>query len=429
MIDRSKPPVLAQFTDVHLDFPVCQTLSCGIPIWVIEGGDQDVCQISVYVSGGTMHESQPLVSLVTAQMVLEGTESFSSHDIAEQLDYYGAWKSAQNHDTMSQLTLSAMTEYYDRLLPIVVDAMGHATMPEEELDVYRRRYAASYATMRRRVKYLAGVELRRLYYGNDHPLVADVQPEQLLHMTRSDLWQFYTRFYHPSNCRLILAGRVTDQMLKATDQIFSQWIDSHDIKADPVDWTFSPSQQMLSVVDCPGSVQAAVAMSIQAVGRSHPDYLALRVLCTVLGGYFGSRLMSNIRENKGYTYGISAFLSGREHDGFVGVSTECDIHYTWQVVDEVKREMQRLRDELVSEAELAMVRQYMLSDQVKTLDTPFALASYVASTWLYGVYPEYFNRQIDTILHITPERLQQVAVRYLNLDRLRVVIAGDKSML
>ena len=186
---------------------------------------------------------------------------------------------------------------------------------------------------------------------------------------------------------------------------------------------------MLSIVDKPGAIQAAVSMAIQAIGRNHPDYLALRVLCTVLGGYFGSRLMSNIREDKGYTYGINAFLSGREQDGFVGVSTECDVHYTWQLIDEVKYEMQRLRDQLIPEAELALVRQYMLSDQVKTLDTPFSLASYVASTLLYGVYPEYFNRQIETILNITPQRLQQVAQAYLDLDRLRIVIAGDKSQL
>ena len=149
----------------------------------------------------------------------------------------------------------------------------------------------------------------------------------------------------------------------------------------------------------------------------------------MLGGYFGSRLMSNIREEKGYTYGINAFLLGRAEDGYIGVSTECDVRYTWKVIEEVKHEMKRLCDEPISLDELNLVRQFMLSDQVKTLDTPFNLASYVSSTWLYGVYPDYYNRQIDTILHATPVQLQQVAQRYLNLDKLRIVIAGDKSNL
>lgn len=429
MTDRSTSPAITPLADVHLDFPVSVTLSCGMPLWVIDGGDQDVCQFSVYVPGGTLHEAQPLLSLMTAQMSLEGSKNFSSRDIAELLDYHGAWKSAQNHDAMCQLTLSAMTEYYERLLPVVVDGLAHSTFPVEEFEIYKQRYASSYATMRNRVKYLAGVELRRLYYGDSHPLVADVDPEALMHMSVNDLMGFYRLYYHPSDCRLVLAGRVTDKMIEITDRLMSQWVDETGIGVQPTEWRINPSKQMLSVVDKPGAIQAAVAMAIQAIGREHPDYLPLRVLCTVLGGYFGSRLMINIREDKGYTYGINAFLSGRAQDGFVGVSTECDVHYTWQVIDEVKREMQRLCDEPVSEGELALVRQYMLSDQVKTLDTPFNMASYVASTWLYGVYPEYYNRQIDTILHITPQRLQEVAQRYFDLDRLRVVIAGDKSML
>ena len=428
MTDRSKRPSVTPFTSVHLDFPQGQTLSCGIPIWVINGGDEDVCRISVYVVGGTMHETRPLLSLLTPQMALEGSAQFDSRQIAELLDYYGAWKTVLNHDTMSELSLSSMSEHYHRILPLLVDGLAHATFPESEFEMYKQRYAASYATTRNRVKYLAGVEMRRLYYGDGHPLVADIDPQQLLQLTVDDIQAFYARFFHPSHCRLVLSGKVSDDMVRLTDEAFSQWIDDTPAQKEPA-WSIHPSDQMLSVVDKPGAVQAAVAMTIQAIGRTHPDYLALRLLCTVLGGYFGSRLMSNIREDKGYTYGINAFLSGRAEDGYIGVGTECDVRYTWQVIEEVKHEMQRLRDELIPLEELNLVRQFMLSDQVKTLDTPFNVASYVSSTWLYGVYPEYYNRQIDTVLHATPQLLQQVAQRYLNLDKLRIVIAGDKSAL
>lgn len=428
MTDRSQRPPVTPFTNVHLVFPECQTLSCGIPIWVINGGDEQVCRLSVYVAGGTIHEKQPLLSLLAPLMVLEGSEHFDTRQIAEQLDYYGAWKNALNHDTMSELSLSSISEHYGKIVPLLVDGLAHATFPESEFEMYKQRYAASYATMRNRVKYLAGVEMRRLYYGDGHPLVADVDPQALLQLTVDDLKAFYTRFFHPSNCRVVLSGKVTDEMVRLTDETFAKWVDSTPAETMP-EWCIQPSDKMLSVVDKPGAVQAAVAMTIQSIGRTHPDYLLLRLLCTVLGGYFGSRLMSNIREEKGYTYGINAFLSGRAEDGYIGVSTECDVRYTWQVIEEVKHEMQRLCDEPISLDELNLVRQYMLSDQVKTLDTPFNLASYVSSTWLYGVYPEYYNRQIDTILHAAPFQLQQVAQRYLNLEKLRIVIAGDKSKL
>lgn len=425
MTDRSHCPPVTPFNNVHLDFLECLRLSCGIPLWVINGGDEQVCRISVYVAGGTLHETKPLLSLLTPQMVLEGSTHYDSRQIAELLDYHGAWKTVLNHDTMSELSLSSMSEHYHRILPLLVDALAHATFPESEFEMYKQRYAASYATARNRVKYLAGVEMRRLYYGDGHPLVADIDPQQLLQLTVDDLKAFYARFFHPSNCQLVLSGKVTDKMVRLTDEAFSQWVDETPAEQMP-QWHIQPSDRMLSVVDKPGAVQAAVAMTIQAIGRTHPDYLALRILCMTLGGYFGSRLMSNLREDKGYTYGINAFLSGRAHDGYIGVGTECDVRYTWQVIDEVKHEMQRLCEQPISPDELNLVRQYMLSEQVKTLDTPFNMASYVASTWLYGVYPEYFNRQIDTVLHATPQLLQQMAKRYLNLDKLRVVIAGDK---
>ena len=322
MIDRSRCPAVAPFSNVHLDFPKQGVLSCGIPVWVINGGDEDICQLNIYVTGGTMHEQMPLQSLLTSLMVLEGSRQYDSRQIAELLDYHGAWKLAQNHDAMCQLTLSAMNEYYQRLLPFVVDGLAQPTFPIHEFEQYKKLYAASYATMQNRVKYLAAVELRRLYYGDKHPLVADVNPERLMMMSVDDLKQFYARYYHPANCQIIIAGKVTDKMLADTDAAFGAWHDSQSKADGQMDWNFCPSPTMLSVVDKPGAIQAAVAIAIQAVGRNHPDYLKLRMLCMVLGGYFGSRLMSNIREDKGYTYGINAFLSGREQDGFVGVSTE-----------------------------------------------------------------------------------------------------------
>ena len=426
MTDRTRQPPTAPLTDVRLDFPACQTLTCGMPLWVIDGGDQQVCQLSVYVEGGTMHQQHSLQAALTAQMCLEGSAAYSTRDIAEMLDYHGAGKMSQCHDTMSQITLSTITEHYHKLLPVVCDSLARALLPEQELEVYKRQYASSYATMRGRVAHRARVELRRLRYGDGHPLVEDVTPDDIMSLTPDDISRFYRRFYHPSNCRLVLAGRVNDQMISATDRAFSQWLDPDDQRAPQLSWQTNPSPQMLSVVDCPGAVQAAIAMAIDTIGRSHPDYLALRMLCTVLGGYSGSRLMTVVREQMGYTYGINAYLAGREHDGYVGVSTECDQRHVSQVIDLVKHEMQQLCDQLISDHELSQVRQFMLSDQAKTLDTPFSLASYVASTWLYGVYPDYYNQQINTILHTTAVRLREVAQRYFDLDRLRIVIAGDR---
>lgn len=429
MLDRCVAPEVKPFGEVRLDFPEAGNLSCGVPIWTISGGDEAINRLSVYVEGGVMHEHHPQVALMTALMALEGSMSYDSLHISETFDFYGAWKSAQQHDKVCELMLASPNEFYGKVFPIMLDCIARPTFPVPEFATLKQRYAASHAVQRERVKYIAATELRRLYYGDNHPLAIDVTPEQIMALTVEDLREFHRRFYHPSNCRVIIAGQVTDQMLQLTDEAFSAWNDPDDELASDVIWQMQPSATMTSLIDKPGSIQAAIAMAIQAVGREHPDYLKLRVLCMVLGGYIGSRLMSNIREDKGYTYGIHAFLSGRAQDGFVGVNTECDVHYVWRVIDEVKREMQRLCDELIPMQELDTVRQHMISEQVKTLDTPFSVASYVASTLLYGVYPDYFNQQIHVIQTVMPEDLRDVARRYLRLERLRVVVAGDKSQM
>ena len=139
--------------------------------------------------------------------------------------------------------------------------------------------------------------------------------------------------------------------------------------------------------------------------------------------------MKNIREDKGYTYGISAILAGREHFSYIGITSECEIMYAYSLIDEVKREMRRLCDEPVAQSELDIVKQYMLSDLAKTLDTPFNVAGYVASAITFGVYPEYFNEQVKAIINVTPADIQLMAQRYLDEGQMLIAIAAPQQVL
>ena len=186
---------------------------------------------------------------------------------------------------------------------------------------------------------------------------------------------------------------------------------------------------MLQIVDKPQAVQSAIYITLRAVPRRHPDYNRLRVLMMALGGYFGSRLNQNVREQKGYTYGIHAYLAGRRADAFMGINTECATQYTWPLINEVKKEMLRLHTELIPEVELNIVKQHIMSDLAKTFDTPFTMAEYVNSTLLIGTYPEYFNDQVATLEQVTAPELRELAQRYLRPERMRIVIAGDAQAL
>ncbi|MBQ3960449.1 MAG: insulinase family protein, partial [Muribaculaceae bacterium] len=223
-------------------------------------------------------------------------------------------------------------------------------------------------------------------------------------------------------------GKVTDRELDIVERTVGAWNCPGAID-DEVEPPIEPQDQMLKVIDKPQAVQSAIYITLRAVPRRHPDYNRLRILIMALGGYFGSRLNQNIREQKGYTYGISAYLAGRKADAFIGINTECATQYTWPIIDEVIKEMKRLHTQLIPDVELNIVKQHIMSDLAKTLDTPFTVAEYVNSTLLFGTYPEYFNDQVTTLEQVTAQELRELARRYLRPEFMRIVVAGDAQAL
>lgn len=430
MIDRSKAPEIRPFDDVHLDFPEVQYLSNGIPIQIVNRGDEEVNRVAVYVRGGILDEARPMQAMLTAATAVEGFDKMTSADIALKLDYSGAWKATQAYDDWTEISFWSLNENYGDSLEILKGCLTSPTFNVDDLSLLQRRYASTYAMQHMRGKYMASLALRRMLYGENHPLAGDVTPEDVMAVTPAIMRSFYDKFYKTTGMRIVLAGRITDEMLAMTDASLGQ-IDRGGLVPPTYNWSgfkFSREARQI-VIDMPEATQSSVSMAIPAVPRRHPDYFILRVLVTLLGGYFGSRLMKNIREEKGYTYGISAILAGREHCSYIGISSECEIMHTKSLINEVKHEMQRLCDETVSQSELDTVKQYMLSDLVKTLDTPFNVAGYVASAITFGVYPEYFNEQVRAIMNISPSDLLRGAQKYLDEKLMLIAVAAPQSLL
>lgn len=430
MIDRSKAPEIRPFEDVHLDFPSVQYLSNGVPIQVIDRGYDEVNRVAVYVRGGILDEMHTMQAMLTAATAVEGFEKMTSAEIALKLDYNGAWKATQAYDGWTEISFWSLNENYGDTLNILEGCLTSPSFKVDDLDLLQRRYASTYAMQRMRSKYQASLALRRMLYGENHPLAGDIIPADIIAITSADLRQFYSMFYKTDGMRVVLAGRITDKMLAMTDASLGQINREGEVPPE-YDWSkFQfPHESKVVVIDMPEATQASVSMAIPTVPRRHPDYFYLRVLVTLLGGFFGSRLMKSIREEKGYTYGISAILAGREHFSYIGITSECEIMYAYSLIDEVKREMRRLCDEPVTHAELDIVKQYMMSDLAKTLDTPFNVAGYVASAITFGVYPEYFNEQVKAIVNVTPADIQLMAQRYLDEGQMLIAIAAPQQSL
>ena len=421
-------PAIHNFTDLSLTCPTPMQLPNGMPMWVIGDGEDEVCRLTLLMGGGAMHESKSMIAYLTAANVLQGNLRQSPAEIAETLDYHGAWKSSLTHDFRSILSISSLNEHLEKMADLFMTCVTQPSFPADELEVTKQRLASNCATARQQVKTLASEAMRQLYYGPRHPLGRITTPEGIMSITPQEVKQFHTQHYNSSNCRAVISGRITDKELAIIERTVGAWNSPGPID-DETEPLIEPQDQMLQIVDKPQAVQSALYITLRAVPRRHPDYNKLRILVMALGGYFGSRLNLNIREQKGYTYGISAYLAGRKADAYIGINTECATQYTWPIIDEVKKEMKRLGEELIPEIELNIVKQHIMSDLAKTLDTPFTMAEYVNSTMLCGTYPEYFNDQVATLQQVTAEELRDLARRYLLPERLRIVIAGDAQIL
>ena len=427
-VDRSTPPPISDFGDISLNVPEPITLSNGMKMWIAGNGEEEINKLSIYMMGGAFQESRPMQATACSIAVFNGNKKMNYAEIAEAIDYYGAWRSAQVFDNSTSFSLSSLNENFDMTLPIFIESLRTPTFPDNEFEPLKRQLAVNCAIVREKVKYLANKEIYKLYYGKNHPLATDPTPDDINSLCRDMMQNFHTSFYKAQNCNLVFAGNISDKEIATVETILGEW--QPDGEPTPqVEPPFEPSAEMFKIVDKPGGVQSAIVMMLKTVPRKHPDYFKLRILTTVLGGYFGSRLMKNIREDKGYTYGISANHSGRAFDGFVGISTECDTRHTWNVINEILNEIKKLKDELIPQEELDTVKRYMLSELAKTLDTPFNIASYIGNMFCYGTYPTYFNEHVQEIRNVTSQQLQDIARRYLDIAKLRTVIACDKNLL
>ena len=426
-LDRSVPPALHDYPDVTFEVPQWQVLANGIRLCVVDHGDVDVCKIDVYVGGGLLEQTKRYVPMLLCHMLAKGTLHHTSDEIAEQLDFYGAKMSASVSDHCCQATLRCANDNLEHLMPIFNEMLTCPIFPQNELDKLVDRIVAYAAISAQRVSVMADTCLSQMYYGKESLLAGEYDAEGARLVTTDDLRDFFNQHFAPGNCRVVVSGRVTEKVITEVRHCVERW--QNRTFSDLKPWHREPQEVGVQIVDKPDAMQTGVAIAIDAIGRSHPDYITLRILITALGGYFGSRLMSNIREDKGYTYGIQSYLIGRGEDGYIGISTECATQYTQNVLTEIRYEMKRMREELIGEDELQMVRNHMLTDLMKTFDTAFAMAGYVGSTICYGVSPDYFNEQYKLVKSVTPEQLRAVAQRYLLEENMRIALAGDAKAL
>jgi zinc protease len=403
---------------------VAHTLDNGTRLFVINAGTQDLVKIELLYHAGTFTEPKRLVAAAVNAMLGDGTQHHTADEIAENIDSYGAFFQTENGSDWCSATLYSLTKFLDKTLPLLKEIVTESVFPEKELETYIQNKIQNLVVNNERVDFIARKKFSEGLFGAQHPYGYYATEQDFKNLKREDLLDFFKSRYTAENSMVIVSGKVTETTLEKINTILGQI--PHGNITQPLLTVAAPASLPSGKISIhkPESIQSAIRIGKLMVNKAHPDYIGLQVLNTVLGGYFGSRLMTNIREDKGYTYGIGSAVASNTEAGYFFISTETGTEVVQKALNEIYFELGRLRSELIPEAELSLVRNYMLGTFMRSIDGPFELANKFKGIVTYGLGYEYYDAFIDTVKNISAETLRTLAHIYFQEDTLLELVVG-----
>lgn len=426
-LDRSMPPAIRPVSRFDMVRPERRKMANGMPLNVIRAGSQEVVRLDILIGGGQWHQTQALQALFTNRMLREGTSTMTSAQIAEKLDYYGAWLELSSAVNYGFITLYSLNKYFPRTLAIIADMLMNPAFPEKEMEVVVETNRQQFLVNSTRVEVIARKQFHRSLFGEEHPFGRFARVEDYDRINPDVLREFYRKYYHSGNASVYVSGKVTPEIIRCIEEHLGDapWGENHG-KATLQLVEPNQTTEKRIFVEKADALQSSLKMGGFMMDRSHPDFLKARVMVTLFGGYFGSRLMSNIREDKGYTYGIGAGIVNCPGSGVLAITTEADNRYIDSIIAEVYHEMDRMCNDLAPREELEMVRSYMLGDLCRSYEGPFSLSD----AWIYvetaGLDDEFFTRSVDAVRSVTADEIRALAQQYFRKEKLIEVVAGKK---
>jgi predicted Zn-dependent peptidase len=408
-----------------LSLPPYQTVAFpnGMKIYVINNPNHELCKVEWIFNAGRWYEPLKGVALFTNRLLREGSSKFNSREIAEKLDFIGATLHTTSTVDHASISLTALNKHFQDALIVVEDIIKRPVFDENELEIVIRNKKQRLRVDLQKVEFVADQKMNVLLYGENHPYGYEDEEKNYEAINPSLLRNFHQKHYTPSNGFMLVSGKVTDEILKLLEKFFgdTDWKGS---KVDAPDIPFQPASQRIFKQTKKGAFQTAIRFCLTTIGKAHTDYHRLSVLNTILGGYFGSRLMTNIREDKGYTYGIYSGITHSVRSSYLYIATEVGKTVSNEAVKEIIFEIERLKKETVSEEELQVARNYLIGKLVGNFDTPFHVASVYKNLFIHGLDIEYLHAYMDTIRSVSPEALHDMANRYFDIDKMYQILIG-----
>ena len=424
MLDRTLIPESKQVNEINFIVPKTQQLDNGIKVFTINAGKQELVRIELVFENVNWDKNRPLQAIAVNHLINNGTSSLTAREIADKVDYYGAFLQTDYGADQSSIKVYTLNKHLHEVLPLLWSILNDSIFPQQELDIFKQNQQQSLKVSLQKNDFIARKTFANAVFG-DSTYGSDIGIEDYQALEREELTAYFKAAYKPENCTIFVAGKFEEKEFGILNAAFGgEW--NNDDASVINHFTFDSQVTGELFNERPDAIQSAIRMGLRTINRTHEDFAGFQVMNCLLGGYFGSRLMANIREDKGYTYGIGSAIVSMKDAGYFFIATEVGAEVCTKALEEIEKEISLLKSEAVSDEELDLVRNYMLGSMLGSLENAFSHADKFKNIYYSGLGYNYYDNYIQTVKTISAAEIRLLANKYLNTNEFTKVVVGKK---
>ncbi len=421
-LDRSKAPDFQVPQDITLQNPIKRTLPNGVHLYFIPTPEIDAIRLEISSDTQKSWESEnkKLTSFFTLNMIMEGTKSRSASELDDFFDFYASEVEVHSGFENNSIALVTTKKHFSKVLPVFRSLLTEAIFPEKELAKRKSQKALSISIQREKTSVRGSQLFRQQLFGKDHAYGQIADEKDVESITREDLLKYYQESLL-INPEIFLTGNIDSNELLLIESVLGNL----EISNFNADFSFFENRKTERLYEeRPDALQSSIRIGCHLIAKDHPDYHALTVYNTILGGYFGSRLIKNIREDKGHTYGIYSTIGSLKSADYWVIMADVQKQFLNEVIAEIYKEIDTLRHSLVDGAELEVVRNYMIGNFLSTFSSPFELINKFKAVHLAGLDMKFYEDRLKYFRDFTAEDVQRIGQRYFQKVDLIEVMVG-----
>jgi zinc protease len=429
VILKNRAPISNEVLKVKFPKPVESKLKNGMELMLLEDHRSPTIQVTIEMPASSLNDPADLsgISGATTAMLRLGTKTRNSRQIAETIADLGAGIGFGIGDRTATVSFSSLTENLDQVLALVTDMLFNSAFPQDELDKWKSQQLSQLTQVRANPAFLATERYQAVLYPGDNRSFVLPSPDAIKKITRELIVKHFNETFQPDGGRVSIVGDTTArQITPKLEAIFANWKGSAP-KPPELPMRGPIAEKKIYLIHRPNSVQTTLYVGNRAIDRVSPDYIAVQVLNRVLGSGPASRLFRNIREDKGYTYGIGSGFSASHYLNHFTVSTNVRTEVTGPALEELMKEFRDIRDRQVPAEELEDAKRALVASFALSTESPAAALRNALTIKEYGFPADYWDTYPEKISAVTAEDVQRVARKYIPLDNFQIVAVGDAT--